>query len=370
VGVWSDFCRELERAGALVDRPESPGDEIDRAEGYRYLTRLLRIGLDLAVEFADPQHPELVPAQAKHFGDGGNTADCIYLHAVLDARLRYRLRGTRGAAPLMEIGLYAGKIGLDPTSRRVDALREDELVVDRDGRIDVAIGDQNDRQDDAASAPNVLHGDETANYLFIRQYAHDWDRTEPASLRLELVDEDLDRVGRVHAPLTLDAVAGGLRRAARFVHDAGEAWAAVVDNARRGPANVFNVVPDDMDMTLPSGHRFAFGHFDLADHEALLVEFQPLDVPYWGLTINNYWFEVLDYGERGSHLNNRTAVAEPDATVRVVISRRRPGHENWIDTRGHRVGALVFRWSRTPLPVPELACRVVPVDTLSGRSQA
>ena len=357
MGVWSDFCRELERAGAFIDRPETPPDEIDRAEGYRYLTRLLRVGLDLALEFADARDPELVPAQAKHFGDGGNTADCIYLHAVVDGRLRYRLHGTRGEAPLMEVGLYAGKIGLDPTSRRVDALREDQIVVDADGCINVAIGD-------GLNAPNSLRGDDDANYVFIRQYAHDWDRTRPASLRLELVDNDPVDNAPARKPLTLDATVTGLQRAARFVSDAAAAWAAVVDNARRGPANVFTPVPQDMDMTLPSGHRFAFGHFDLADDEALVVEFEPGEVPYWGLTINNYWFEVIDYESQGSHVNNRTARPEPDGRVRVVISTRRPSVANWIDTRGHRVGALVFRWSRTPLPLPALATHVVAVDDL------
>jgi len=117
---------------------------------------------------------------------------------------------------------------------------------------------------------------------------------------------------------------------------------------------------------LPSGHRFAFGHFDLADDEALLVQFEPADVPYWGLTINNYWFEVVDYGEEGSHLNNRTAHVEPDGQVRAVISMRRPSAPNWIDTRGHRVGALVFRWSRTDLPLPSITTRVVPLSSLDG----
>jgi hypothetical protein len=116
-----------------------------------------------------------------------------------------------------------------------------------------------------------------------------------------------------------------------------------------------------MDMTLPSGHRFAFGHFDLGHDESLVVEFEPADVPYWGLTINNYWFEVVDYGSHGSHLNNRTAQREADGSVRVVISTRRPGVANWIDTRGHRVGALVFRWSRTALPLPTLVTSVVAV---------
>jgi hypothetical protein len=352
--IWTDFCRALERAGALIDRPETPTDEIDRAEGYRYLTRLLRIGLDLAVEFGDPRRPELVPAQAKHFGDAGNTADCLYLHAVVDGNLRYRLHGLRGGAPFMEIGLYAGRIGFDPASRLLDALREDQLFVDAAGRIDVTIGG-------SERTTNTLRGDPTASYVFIRQYAHDWDHTEPAALTLELVDESPAR-GRIGVPLGVESIDQQLQRAARFVHDAGAAWARLVDNTRKGPPNVIKPVAETEDLTLPSGHRFAFGHFDLADDEALLIEFHPADVPYWGLTINNYWFEVLDYGEHGSHVNNHTVCYEPDGGVRVAISSRRPGSvSNWIDTRGHRVGEVVFRWSRTDLPLPELSTAVVPM---------
>ena len=90
------------------------------------------------------------------------------------------------------------------------------------------------------------------------------------------------------------------------------------------------------------------------------MELTPADVPYWGLAITNYWFEPLDYGGRGSHLNNRTVAYEPDGSARIVISSQRPGRcPNWIDTRGHRVGTMIFRWSRTDLPLPELATRVV-----------
>ena len=211
MGTWSDFCRELEKAGAFLDRPESPDDEIDRAEGLRYLTRLLRVGLDLTLEFADPRNPALISAQESHFGDGGNTADCVYHHAVIDGRLRYRLLGTRGDAPLVEIGLYDGKIGLDPVSKRIDALTEAELVVDERGEIDVLVGP--DLPDGAG--PNVLRSDPTTRYLFIRQYAHDWRSTTPATLSLELLDPAPTGV----PPLSLAVVEDALDRAARFVQD-------------------------------------------------------------------------------------------------------------------------------------------------------
>ena len=358
MGTWNNFCRELEKAGAFLDRPESPLDEIDRAEGLRYLTRLLRVGLDLTLEFADPHHPALVSAQEAHFGDGGNTADCVYLHAVIDGRSSYRLRGTRGEAPLMEIGIYDGKIGLDPVSKRIDAVTEAGLVVGAHGEVDVRIGPE--LADDAG--PNVLHSDATTRYLFIRQYAHDWRSTTPASLSLEL----LDPATATPPPLTLAVVEDALDRSARFVHDAAVAWAAVVDNTRREPTNVLTPVPDGIDMTVPTGHRYAFGHFDLAEDEALVIDFRPAEVPYWGLAINNYWFEVPDYEGTSGQVNNLTAQPDAGSTVRVVISSRDPGVPNWIDTFGHRVGLMVFRWFRTPLPVPEIRTRVVPVASLAA----
>ena len=245
MGIWETFCDELKRAGSIVDRPATPDHEIDRAEGYRYLTRLLRVGLDLTLEFADPAAPVLMPAQARHFGDGGNTADCLYLHAVVDGGRRYRIRGTRGSAPLIEVGLYAGKIGLDPVSRRVDALLEDQLVVDQDGCIDIGVGTVD-------GCANTMHSEPSANYVFVRQYSPDWRQTIPAELVIEPVDDQAP----YPAPLTLAALETGLQRAARFVGDAATAWAALVDGTRMSPANVFYPVSDDVDMTLPTGHRF------------------------------------------------------------------------------------------------------------------
>ena len=54
---WRDFCRALEAAGDIVLARTTPASPIDRAEGYRYLTRLTRIGLERMLEHADPDFP-------------------------------------------------------------------------------------------------------------------------------------------------------------------------------------------------------------------------------------------------------------------------------------------------------------------------
>ena len=52
--AWHDFCAALDRAGDAVLREGTPPDPFQRAEGLRYLTRLLRAGLESHVESSDP----------------------------------------------------------------------------------------------------------------------------------------------------------------------------------------------------------------------------------------------------------------------------------------------------------------------------
>ena len=53
--AWEEFCRSLEQAGRVITAEDSPRDLLDRAEGYRYLSRLVRAGLEGFLEDADPR---------------------------------------------------------------------------------------------------------------------------------------------------------------------------------------------------------------------------------------------------------------------------------------------------------------------------
>ena len=55
--LWSEFCDALKLAGDQVLVDSVPGDDLTRAEGYRYLTRLLRLSLEKNIEFGDPNFP-------------------------------------------------------------------------------------------------------------------------------------------------------------------------------------------------------------------------------------------------------------------------------------------------------------------------
>ena len=49
--TWDQFCDALKEAGKIVRSDKAPQDSFNQAEGYRYLARLLRGGLEGFLEF-------------------------------------------------------------------------------------------------------------------------------------------------------------------------------------------------------------------------------------------------------------------------------------------------------------------------------
>src|SRR5690349_16080042 len=94
--TWREFCRGLEAAGQVILDPAAPATPLDRAEGFRYLTRLLRSALETFVEDADPAAPELLRTCHETIKMGADNPDNYYQNAPLNGRYEYRLTGTRG----------------------------------------------------------------------------------------------------------------------------------------------------------------------------------------------------------------------------------------------------------------------------------
>ncbi|TAM33363.1 MAG: hypothetical protein EPN60_01440, partial [Nevskiaceae bacterium] len=54
---WAAYCEGLKAAGAIILRADAPDSLLDRAEGWRLLSRYARLGLQMMLEFADPDFP-------------------------------------------------------------------------------------------------------------------------------------------------------------------------------------------------------------------------------------------------------------------------------------------------------------------------
>ena len=108
---WSEFCDALKQAGEVVLRPGSPRDPFERAEGFRYLSRLARVALESYVEFADPRAPVLRRPAHETVKIGADNPDNYYQSAAISGEYDYRIRGRRGSVHYLGIGTYAGNYG-------------------------------------------------------------------------------------------------------------------------------------------------------------------------------------------------------------------------------------------------------------------
>ncbi len=357
--LWDEFCESLKQAGNVLRRPETPSDPQTLAEGYRFLMRMLRVGFENHFELADLSHPQLVPMVGRMVQYEGVTSDARYLHALIDGGATHRIRGSRGDAPLFEIGTYTGKMGLHDPSHLIASLTEETLVVGPGGEVEIVLSPE-------PHSGNWIRTDAATRYLMIRQYAPDWTGLAPGRFVLSRDGAQASR-----PPIAFDAVRDALRRTAEFTRRNPALWAGISDY---WAANVVNrIVPQieadaRTDIAPPSGHAFACGYFDVEPDFALRIEFVPGRAAYWSLGLSNYWYETIGYGDPAASLNAKTAVADADGRVRIVLAHARPpastGLSNWLDPKGHREGTLVFRWSRPLDPMPEFHCALVPWRSL------
>jgi len=138
--VWDEFCAELREAGRVLLRAGAPRDELTQVEGHRFLVRMIRAGFENACDLADPLHPALAPMVGPRLLYDGVTSSARCLHGLVDGSLRYRVRGTRGDAPLFELGGCTGKTGLHDPSHLIASLTEERLEIGADGSVEVGIG--------------------------------------------------------------------------------------------------------------------------------------------------------------------------------------------------------------------------------------
>ena len=80
------------------------------------------------------------------------------------------------------------------------------------------------------------------------------------------------------------------------------------------------------------------------------------DCSYQGIQIGSDWYASTDYETHQTSLTKAQAVTDPDGKMRFVISETPPGGTpiaNWLETTGHRTGAMMLRWQRLdPRPRP------------------
>ena len=99
-----------------------------------------------------------------------------------------------------------------------------------------------------------------------------------------------------------------------------------------------------------ASQRSSIGHYELADDQALVITVPRCDdCSYQGAQVGSDWYASTDYETHQTSLTKAQAQVDPDGLMRFVISETPPGGTpiaNWLETTGHRTGALMLRWQR------------------------
>ncbi len=208
---------------------------------------------------------------------------------------------------------------------------------------------------------NWLRSEPETRSLAIRQTFLDKRHHQHAEMHIERLGND----GTPPAPLTAEELYRSLMYAGFYVKGVAEIGARWARRQAEWP-NVFTdeaQLPETANFKDPqiTWHQ---AYFDIAEDEALVVEFMPPECQYWMIALHNHWMETLDYVHHQATLNCHSAKFESDGSARFVIAHRDPGVGNWLDTAGHSRGTVGVRWVGPDVVDVMPATRVVKVDSL------
>jgi len=340
--AWSDFCRSLEAAGQTILRAEGREAPHVRAEGFRYLLGLVKVGIQQAAELT-PEQPRFVRIADSDSKAGAENADNAYAQAHIRSDLAYRIWGNRGSVETFLLEVKEGFMQLGDV-RNFATLEASELQVEADGSFELFLGGERRGK----SGKNWLPLDPGATQVLIRQYFCDWDREIPATFNIECLDRDGLRPPRLdadHAARILDDAGRHIAGTASFW----DTWVVALQQKYKrdeiAPAVFYVGGAEDI--------AYGNDYYELSANEAMIVEFQPPQAKYWAFQLCDLWFRTTDWPNRKSSINHRQARIDADGRCRIVISHTDPGVPNWLDTAGEETGVLQYRWIWTadnPLP--------------------
>ncbi len=343
--AWTTFVERIRAAGELVTGPDFPDDPRLRAEGYRYVMRLAAQAHYLFVEFGDTVRPTLFPRGGDVFAYGATNVDNNNSRCMVDPAGVYRVSGdVRGVSELIA-SVYEGEFVLGQPGVLAEVKLSD-LHVGENGTVELFLGGPE-------RPANWMPLPSDASYFGVRQFILDWELDPIATLHIERID-----LAEPAGNLSPASLAIALDEAATWIEANVRVWNTYsTQAAAHTPVNAFKTP------AFAEGGAEAMVHggclWNLAPDEALVVELEPAGAGYW--SVQNYvlhWLQPLDFVDRVTSLNPAQVHVDVDGRVRIVLTHRDPGVQNWLDTSGLQEGLCSGRWIE-PATLPTITATLV-----------
>jgi hypothetical protein len=288
--AWDDFCDQIKRCGRIVEEFGDEVDELDRAEWYRFMTRILRMSFERFMENCEPDRPRLRDAPWRTSINFQSPDQDHLMAEFVDGRHDYRITGNRGTIPYFVMAAWTaaqpadigardwaelGAKGLkefDPASLQTTGfLQSDAIHFDADGNFSVILSQKkpNDGSD-------WLQINENCVGILIRTVYHLREETMAPTMRIERLDGPKPR------PIQPAEVSEALAKAGQVTLGYTELvrrwW---LDNLGRRP----NRIRFSRAVYLSNGgvadRHHGFGSWECGPNEALVVQFTPTPCDYW-----------------------------------------------------------------------------------------
>ena len=376
--AWDDFCDTLKVAGRVIDEFGDEPSDLERAEWYRFLSRMVRNGFERMVENCEPDRPRLRDAPWRQSINVQSPDQDHQMCEFVDGEHEYRIRGNRGTVPYFIMATWtapqpadlggrdwapqgvAGLAEFDPTNLTTTSfLSSRDLDFDDEGGFEVILSQKPPDRNGLALQPDTTG-------ILIRTVFNDRSSVEVPTMEIERLDAPRPR------PIRPAELSEGLAKAGQIVLGYAElvrSW--WFDNLSQRP----NTIDFSEATYLSNGgvldRLHGFGGWQKPADRALVVRFMPAECEHWILQVCNRWQENLDVYEDGQgYITKFTARFEEDGSILAVLADRDPGiGGNWIDTFEHETGVFSLRLIQTE-GAPGVFIQSVPLDALESGGRA
>jgi len=350
--AWNTYYQLVEEARSLVEATSRFQRPEHQAQAYHSLLEAQSMAFNqiMAPRLNHPRvythtlwNPTLLTL-------GQNSGDCLYSLLALHGKQTYRVRARLGDVKLMLMQPFSNSHG-QPDCKEIGNFDVSKFAPSPDGSYDIVFSAE---KHDGNWIP--LAGESNYNYVLVRRWFVDW-FDDMGDLSIEMTGELAG-----YDEQSPEAMAERIVAAGRFVlYQIKEFTIRLYDMYIEGAGgkNKFFYFPGKSvpELIGSSFTPYICAIADCEPDEAVIVEWTPPNAAYWGFQLGDVWSKPLENVFNQADTNMKRAAVDSDGKVRVVISHKDTGLQNWMDPVGRTEFNIVVRDYRemgTPVGAPTL----------------